>query len=47
MGTISRFLEFEQIFSIGVAFVILFYVVNPYNKDLKDIPSRLTRNDSR
>ncbi len=36
------FLEFELIFGIGVAFVILliilFYVVYPYDKDLKDVP---------
>jgi len=39
------------IFSIGVAFVIplmiIFYVVYPYDKDLKDIASRLTQNGSR
>ena len=36
------FLEFEWIFGIGVAFVILlmiiFYVIYPYDKDLKDVP---------
>lgn len=36
------FLEFEWIFGIGVAFVILlmilFYVVYPYDKDLKELP---------
>jgi hypothetical protein len=45
------FLEFELIFSIGVAFVIplmiIFYVVYPYDKDLEDIASRLTQNGSR
>jgi hypothetical protein len=39
------------IFSIGVAFVIhlmiIFYVVYPYDEDLKDIASRLTQNGSR
>ncbi len=37
------FLEFELIFGIGVAFVILlmilFYVMYPYDKDLKELPS--------
>ena len=36
------FLEFEWIFAIGVAFIILlmiiFYVVYPYDKELKEIP---------
>ncbi len=39
---LTAFLEFEWIFGIGVAFVILlmiiFYVVYPYDKDLKDVP---------
>ena len=39
---LTAFLEFEWIFGIGVAFVILlmiiFYVVFPYDKDLKDVP---------
>ena len=38
---VTAFLEFEWIFGIGVAFVILlmivFYVIYPYDKDLKDI----------
>jgi len=37
------FLEFEIIFGIGVAFVILlmilFYFVYPYDKDMKELPS--------
>ena len=40
MEKITAFLEFEWIFGIGVAFVILimilFYVVYPYDKDLKE-----------
>ncbi len=36
------FLEFELVFGIGVAFVILliilFYFVYPYDKDLKELP---------
>jgi hypothetical protein len=39
---LTAFLEFEWIFGLGVAFVILlmiiFYVVYPYDKDLKDVP---------
>ncbi len=39
---LTAFLEFEWIFGIGVAFVIilmiLFYVIYPYDKDLKEIP---------
>lgn len=39
---LTAFLEFEWIFGIGVAFVIilmiLFYVVYPYDKDLKELP---------
>jgi hypothetical protein len=39
---LTAFLEFEWIFGIGVAFVILlmtiFYVVYPYDKDRKDVP---------
>jgi hypothetical protein len=42
MQQITAFLEFEWIFGIGVAFVILlmilFYIVYPYDKDLKDVP---------
>jgi hypothetical protein len=42
MEQFTAFLEFEWIFGIGVAFVILlmiiFYVVYPYDKDLKDVP---------
>jgi hypothetical protein len=41
MDNITAFLEFEWIFGIGVAFVILlmiiFYVVYPYDKDLKEV----------
>jgi hypothetical protein len=40
MEQITALLEFEWIFGIGVAFVIilmiLFYVVYPYDKDLKE-----------
>jgi hypothetical protein len=40
MEQITAFLEFEWIFGIGVAVVILlmilFYVVYPYDKDLKE-----------
>jgi len=43
MDSSVAFLEFELIFGVGVAFVILlmllFYVVYPYNKDLKELPS--------
>lgn len=39
MEQITAFLEFEWIFAIGVALVlvlmVLFYVVYPYDKDLK------------
>jgi len=39
---LTAFLEFEWIFGIGVACVILlmiiFYVVYPYDKELKDVP---------
>jgi hypothetical protein len=42
MEQITAFLEFEWIFGIGVAFVIilmiLFYIVYPYDKDLKELP---------
>ena len=42
MEQITAFLEFEWIFGIGVAFVILlmiiFYVIYPYDKDLKEMP---------
>jgi uncharacterized membrane protein YjfL (UPF0719 family) len=40
MEQLTAFLEFEWIFAIGVAFVIilmiLFYVVYPYDKVLKE-----------
>jgi len=40
MEQITAFLEFEWIFGIGVAvlilLMILFYVVYPYDKDLKE-----------
>jgi hypothetical protein len=40
MEQITPLLEFEWLFGIGVAFVIilmiLFYVVYPYDKDLKE-----------
>ena len=40
MEQFTAFLEFEWIFAIGVAFVILlmiiFYVIYPYDKDLKE-----------
>ncbi len=39
---LTAFLEFEWIFGIGVVFVILlmiiFYVVYPYDKEMKDVP---------
>jgi len=40
MEQITALLEFEWIFAIGVAFVLIlmfvFYVVYPYDKDLKE-----------
>ena len=42
MEQFTAFLEFEWIFALGVAFVILlmiiFYVVYPYDKGLKELP---------
>lgn len=43
MESSVAFLEFEIIFGIGVAFVILlmilFYFVYPYDKEMKELPS--------
>ena len=41
MEQLTAFLEFEWIFGIGIAVVIIlmiiFYVIYPYDKDLKEI----------
>ena len=38
---ITAFLEFEWVFAIGIVFVIilmiLFYIVYPYDKELRDV----------